>query len=59
MEPLPKLYSKESLKVRTDNGHVLGTKDRVRVIGIAKNGSGVDNSSTTICFINVEKIEQP
>lgn len=59
MEPLPKLYSKESLKVRADNGHVLGSKDRVRIIGIAKNGTEVANSSATICYVDVEKIEQP
>lgn len=59
MEPLPKSYSKGNLKVRDHDGQVLGAKDRVRVIGIAKSTNDVVNSSYSVCYINVQKIERP
>ena len=59
MEPLPKSYSRESLKIHTADGNVLGTQDRVRVFGIAKSGTDVASSSLTLCYINVDKIEKP
>jgi hypothetical protein len=59
MEALPKNYSNENLKVHDINGQVLGAKDRLRVIGIAKNGNVGADSTFSVCYINVEKIERP
>lgn len=59
MEPLPKNYSKEDLKIRDSDGRALGARDRVRVIGIAKSTNEVVGSSYTVCYINVEEIERP
>lgn len=59
MEALPKNYSKENLKVRDINGQVVGAKDRIRVVGIARNGNDGADSSFSVCYINVEEIERP
>lgn len=59
MEPLPKSYSKENLKIRDRDGQVHSAQDRVRVIGIAKSGNDVVNSSYAVCYINVQEIERP
>lgn len=59
MEPLPKNYGKENLKIRDSDGQVLGARDRVRVTGIAKNTNDVVGSSYVVCYINVQEIERP
>ncbi len=58
MEPLPKSYTKESLKVHTEDGSAVGPQDRVRVIGTAKTATDAINSSLTVCYITVSKIEK-
>ncbi|MBV9210324.1 MAG: hypothetical protein JOZ52_06825 [Acidobacteria bacterium] len=59
MEPLPKSYSDENLKLRTKDGQSVGAKDRVRIIGTAKTATDAINSSYTVCYIDVSKIEKP
>lgn len=59
MEPLPNGYITENLKIRARDGQILGPQDRVRIIGIAKNGGEIVDSSYSICYVNVEKIEKP
>jgi hypothetical protein len=59
MEPLPKSYSNEDLKLRTKDGQPITTQDKVRIIGTAKTTTDAVNSSYTICFIDVTKIEKP
>lgn len=59
MDPLPKSYGKENLKIRTGNGQVLGPEERVRIIGTARIGTDVANSSYSICYVDVVKIERP
>ena len=58
MEPLPKSYDKESLKVRTQDGSAVGPQQRVRIIGTAKTATDAINSSLTVCYITVNKIEK-
>ncbi len=59
MQPLPKSYSPDDLKLRAKDGQPIGTQDRVRIIGTAKTTTDAVNSSYTICFIDVTKIEKP
>jgi hypothetical protein len=59
MEPLPKSYGKDSLKVHAADGSTLGPKDRVRLVGKATTATDAVNASYTICFIDVDKIEKP
>lgn len=58
MSPLPTSYSDENLKLRTADGQTVGSKDRVRIIGTAKTTTDA-NSSYTVCYIDVNKIEKP
>ena len=58
MEPLPKSYSNDDLKLRTKDGQTITTQDKVRIIGTAKTTTDAVNSSYTICFIDVTKIEK-
>ncbi|HEY0544210.1 MAG TPA: hypothetical protein VGC91_02345 [Pyrinomonadaceae bacterium] len=58
MEPLPKSYSDENLKLRTTDGQTVGAQDRVRIIGTAKTATDA-SSSYTVCYIDVNKIEKP
>jgi hypothetical protein len=59
MEPLPKSYAKDSLKIYVQDGSVIGPKDRVRVIGTARTATDAVNSSLTVCYIKINKIEKP
>jgi len=59
MEPLPKSYSKDDLRLHDNEGKVFGPQDRVRVIGIAKSDGDGANASYVICYVNVVKIERP
>lgn len=59
MQPLPKSYSNDDLKLRSKDGQTIGTQDRVRIIGTAKTTTDAVNSSYTICYIDVTKIEKP
>lgn len=58
MEPLPRSYSKENLKVRTEDSSIIGPQDRVRIIGTAKTSTDAVNSSITVCYITVDRIEK-
>ncbi len=58
MEALPKNYSSEDLKIRAQDGSMIGTRDRVRIIGTAATDTGAGSSSLTVCYINVAKIEK-
>jgi hypothetical protein len=60
MEPLPKGYSDDNLKIRTQDGSLVAPRERVRIMGIAKTATGIINSATnTVCFIDVDSIEKP
>lgn len=59
MEPLPKSYSRDDLKIHTRDGQTLGPQDRVRIVGNARIGGDTNNPSYTICYIDVNKIEKP
>jgi hypothetical protein len=59
MEPLPKNYGKDSLKLHTSDGRVAGPQDRVRVIGKSSTATDATNASYTVCYIDVDKIEKP
>jgi hypothetical protein len=58
MEPLPKSYSKENLKVHTQDGSAVGPQDRVRITGTAKTATDAVNSSITVCYLTADKIEK-
>ena len=58
MEPLPKSYSKENLKVHTHDGSTVGPQDRVRITGTAKTATDAVNSSITVCYLSADKIEK-
>ena len=59
MQPLPKSYSPDDLKLRAKDGQTIGAQDRVRIVGTAKTTTDAVNSSYTICYIDVTKIEKP
>jgi hypothetical protein len=59
MDQLPKNYGKDDLRVRDKDGRMFGAQDRVRILGVAKNGDAVVNNSYTVCYMNVQKIERP
>jgi len=58
MEPLPKSYSAESLKLKSSDGQTITPKDKVRIIGTARTTTDAINSSYTVCYIDVSKIEK-
>lgn len=57
MEPLPKSYGKDSLKLHTSDGGIAGPQDRVRLTGTS-NTSTDAAGSYTVCFIDISKIEK-
>lgn len=59
MDQLPKNYGKDDLRIRDKDGRTFGALDRVRILGVAKNGDAVVNNSYTVCYMNVQKIERP
>jgi hypothetical protein len=58
MEALPKNYGSDDLKIRAQDGSMVSTRDRVRIIGTASTDTGAGNSSLTVCFVKVAKIEK-
>jgi hypothetical protein len=55
IEKLPSGFKKEDVKIRDDGGALVGAGDRVRVTGRL---SYAGNAETTVCFLNVDKIEK-
>jgi hypothetical protein len=58
MEPLPKSYGAEDLKLKSSDGQPVTPKDKVRIIGTARTATDAVNSSYTVCYIDVSKIEK-
>lgn len=51
IEKPPSGYKKEDLKLRAEDGSLVGPDDRLRVTGRVTNGNNV-------CFLNVSKVEK-
>jgi hypothetical protein len=57
MEPPARNYTKDSLKIRTNDGQLVTPQDKVRITGTAKTATDA-NGSHSVCFVNVNKIQK-
>lgn len=59
MTPLPEKFTQKDIKLKTNNGEIVGTSEKLRLTGYAETKGDSNDMQEFGCHLNVKKIEKP